>query len=503
MNKIHIVAAREPAVKESKREIAGLVLPFEKPGFTNAGAVTVKAGTVTIPDDLSRVKLLRNHSTESDWQPVGYAVAADETPAGLRMTFKLSDTPDGHLAMQDVTEKVRDALSVELVHTDVDAEGVLTAGELTAVALVPIPAFDDARVDLITASQVIDEEPDEEPDEPPTETSNDKEKETPTMNKHTTAAQAPAGLHAAGETAPLTFTGAVNAIAAMNRGETMTAALADVTHAAHPATRAPEWLGELWSGLAFERKIVNTMTHTDLKGMKAVGWRWKKRPEVADYDGNKKAIPTGNVETEPVEMAAKRLAAGWDFDRAYLDFGETEFLSSFFEAVREDYALKTEQRAAQSLISWAATESVHKAEKQPDMLRAAAMANVLFDDAINTKPTTFLVNSMDRFKLLEFTKLDTPEFLELVGVDPRTFITSPLVPAGKMIAYTRPAVQFSELAGSPIRVSAQHLAHGGVDEAVFGYWSALLLDPRGIAQIEFGTDTAPSDKDTEPAGRES
>lgn len=503
MTTIQLVAAHAPDSDTQARTISGLVLPYGRPGYTNAGAVTVNAGAVTLPEDITRVKLLRDHSTEQGFTPVGYATAVEDTPEGLRMSFKIGKTADGDVALADVTEKVRDALSVELIQTAIDGD-TLTAGTVTAVALVPIPAFADARVDLITASLAHEDEQEEQDDnqddaegqetsgdDDNVNTNTDPEPKEPEMPPTPKPAKAPDGLHAANKQEPLTFSRAVDTMAAMGRGQRpeLTAALDDVTYAANPATRAPEWLGELWSGLQYQRKIVNTMTHGTLTKMKAVGWRWVNRPEVDDYTGNKTAIPTNTPSTEAVEQEAKRLAAGWDFDRAYIDFNETEFLSSFFEAVREDYARKTDMKAAAALVGWAATDSAHTVESQPDLLRAAAMANVVFDDAINVKPTTYLVNSMDLFELLDFTKLDIPEYLALLGVDPASFTTSPLAPRGQMTAYHKQAVKFSELAGSPIRVSAQHIALGGVDEAVFGYWDAMLQDARGIATIPFGTST--------------
>ena len=149
---LQIVAAHAPDADDDKRTISGLVLPYNVPGYTSSGAVTVASGTVTLPQDLGRIKLLRDHSTDEGFKPVGYATGIEDTPEGLRMSFKVAKTADGDVALADVNERVRDALSVELIHTDVDADGNLIAGVLKAVALVPIPAFEDARVELITAS---------------------------------------------------------------------------------------------------------------------------------------------------------------------------------------------------------------------------------------------------------------------------------------------------------------------------------------------------------------
>lgn len=502
MDKLHLVAAQAPAAQPKSRTISGLILPFNKPGYTSSGAVTVLEGTVHWPDDVKRVKLLRDHSTDTGFKPVGYAEQIEETPEGIRATFRIAATPDGDEALADVKEGVRDALSVELIHTNVGGDDTLTAGELSAVALVPIPAFADARVDLITASQYVggDSEPAEEspqgesqesenvkPDTPPAEQEEvDQDDDQEEVDHMDTTDKQPAKApvaELAGASKALTLTAAINNIAALRRGEaTLTAALEDITYSANPAAQAPKWLGQLWEGLAYQREVVPTMTQAVLTDLKATGWRWKKRPEVDDYAGDKADIPTNKPTTEAVEVAAKRLAAGWDIDRAYYDFGHTEFIQAFLEAAREDYAQKTDERAAQAIAGFAG-ESTLKPVTQPDLLHAAAHARQLIKNGARVEPTAFLVHPDTMFGLLDISMLQVPQYLDLLGVDPSKFVSTPFVPKDAVIGYAKPAVTFYELAGSPIRVNAQHIAQGGIDEALFGYYATILNEPRGIVRV--------------------
>lgn len=511
MYKMHLVAAQAPAVQPKSRTISGLILPFNKPGFTGMGEVTVSAGSVHWPDDVKRVKLLRDHSTDTGFKPVGYAEQIEETPEGIRATFRIAATPDGDEALADVKEGVRDALSVELIHTDVDHRGNLAAGELSAVALVPIPAFADARVDLITASQYVggDSEPEDDSPEgesqesenvkPDTSTAEqeevDKDDDQEEVDHMDTTDKQPAKApvaELAGASKALTLTAAINDIAALRRGEaTLTAALEDITYSANPAARAPQWLGQLWEGLVYQREVVPTMTQSVLTDLKATGWRWKKRPEVDDYAGDKADIPTNKPTTEAVEVAAKRLAAGWDIDRAYYDFGHTEFIQAFLEAAREDYAQKTDERAAQAIASYAG-ESTLKPVTQPDLLHAAAHARQLIKNGARVEPTAFLVHPDTMFGLLDISMLQVPQYLELLGVDPSKFVSTPFVPKDAVIGYAKPAVTFYELAGSPIRVNAQHIAQGGIDEALFGYYATILNEPRGIVRVNVAKSAAAS-----------
>lgn len=494
MTKTTIVAARQPDADADKRTISGLVLPYGRAGHTSAGPVTVSAGAVSLPSDLGRIKLLRDHSDQPGFSPVGYATAVEDTPEGIRMSFKIGNTADGDVALADVTEHIRDALSVELINTTVDAAGTLTAGTLTAVALVPIPAFDDARVDLITASRSDD--PEEDTDDPDPDTDDvdgeedaDADTTERTNDMTTTTATVPGGLPS-GTTETMTASKVITAIGdlrARRQTPLLTAALEDITYSANPATRAPAWLGELWDGSEYSREIVPTMTNRELTGLEAVGWRWKKKPEVDDYAGDKKPVPSNEVETEEVRMKAKRLAAAHDIDRAYFDFNETGFLDSFFRARVADYALKTDERAVKFLVDAATNDAASKPSAEADLLRAAAKARQIIKAQVRVEPSAWLVNPADMFSLFDITMLDIPQYLELLGVDPKRFVTSELVPAGAIISYAKPAVSWFELAGSPIRVDAEHIDKGGIDSGVFGYWAAMLNNPNGIVRVPFGT----------------
>lgn len=481
------------------RTIAGLVLPYGPGGSTSIGVVTASVGSVRLPPDLSRVKLLSGHSTDPGGAtPVGYAIAADETDDGLRMTFRVGSTPAGDGALLEASEGLRDGLSVELFGPRLDARRHLTDGLITAVSLVPVPAFDDAR---ITAGRT-DTETDGDPAEDDTENESEETvsntdtpdggtapAETSPDNGETgelTAAQA-AGL-TAGQTNRLTLTDrplslaqATDAIASMVAGTPdATAALADITSSGVLSSLAPAWLGELWSGIPFTREVVPTFSPGTLRGRKAHGWRWVTKPEVADYDGDKADVPSNTVATEAVEVEAKRLAGAHDIDRAFWDFGDTEVINGYFAAMSQSYAIQSDDRAARFAVASAAGNVL---EAQPDLIHAAAKARQAIKLATRTEATTYLVHPDDAFGLLKVTTLDNPAYLDLLGVDPAKFLTSDQAKKGSVIAYAKPALTFFELAGSPIRVQAEHIAKGGRDAALFGYYATLLNDQRGVVEV--------------------
>lgn len=516
--------------------IKGTVIPYGAPGRTSGGVLKIHAGAVTVPADIGRVKLLRDHSTQPGWTPVGKAVDMTETADGLDMTFEIGDTPDGRAAIADIEAGIRDALSVEVIDTQVRGD-TLEAGILTAVALVPIPAFDDARISEVTAAQdddplrltfsadspglattgdtqhntateedtpVADDEKrtvrdtvTEEQDTPKQtdqdqngndgDQGDDGDEEQDQDSSQVTAARAPRGLMVK-QHAPLTFSQAVDTIQRMRTGQAgaeMTAALADITRSANPAVSAPQWLGQLWDGAEYTREIVPTFTQATLTRMKAVGWRFTKKPEVDDYKGDKTEVPTNTVATEPVEVAARRLAAGHDIDRCYFDFNEREFLQAFFNARVVDYKIKTDERAAKFAVESAKSAPKVTTGTEPDLLHAAARARMLIKQRTRVEPSTYLVNPSSMFGLFQITQLDNPAYLDLLGVKPDRFLATDLVPEGQVIAYAKQAMTWFELPGSPIRVDAERIDHGGKDSGIFGYYATILNNAQGVVSVPF------------------
>jgi len=530
---MHMVASMAPAAEQTKRTVTGLVVPWNTPGRTSAGPVSVAEGAVKLPADLGRVKLLRDHSDTENFSPVGYATAAEVTEEGLKMSFRIAEGDDGDAALADVKNRVRDALSVELVDTKV-SNGTLKSGNLTAVALVPIPAFAEARVEMLTAAATdpaadddVDEDDDEledtdetdetdehldqaddtdddelvietdeqleitDPETDPVEDDEDDETEEetndmgPKKNK-LAAARVPSGLKV-NQKPELTFSQAVETIANMRTGTAspeLTAGLADITRSANPGVSAPQWLGELWEGSEYQREIIPTMTIKPLTKLKAVGWRWTQKPEIEDYAGDKAEIPTNEVATEPVETTANRMAVGHDIDRAYFDFNETEFLEGFFRARTIDYAMKSDAKAAEFLNEAAATGT--SVASEPDLLHAAARARLVVKRQVRVEPSAYLVHPNSLFGLFDITQLDNPAYLDLLGVKPERFIATDLVPENEVVAYAKESVTWFELPGSPIRVDAERIDLGGRDSAVFAYWATLLNNQSGIVRVPFG-----------------
>ena len=91
------------------------------------------------------------------------------------------------------------------------------------------------------------------------------------------------------------------------------------------------------------------------------------------------------------------------------------------------------------------------------------------------------------FGLFQITQLDNPAYLDLLGVRPERFLATDLVPEGQVVAYAKQAMTWFELPGSPIRVDAERIDHGGKDSGIFGYYAAILNNAQGVVSIPFNT----------------
>jgi HK97 family phage prohead protease len=151
------------AADAERRTIVGTVVPYGTVGNTSLGPVTFAKGSVTVPET---VKLVLEHDMK---RPIGKATGFTDGPERLVGAFRLSHTSAASDALVEASDGLRDGLSVGAAIKDytVDASGtmVVTAADLVEVSLVHAPAFSDAVVTQVAASNPEDDEAPSEPSE--------------------------------------------------------------------------------------------------------------------------------------------------------------------------------------------------------------------------------------------------------------------------------------------------------------------------------------------------
>jgi hypothetical protein len=490
--------APEPRVAE------GIIVPWGTPGRTNLGPKRVHRGAVRI---LAEAPVIGLYGHDRD-RSVSRLIAHEDRDAGLWGRLRIAETPAGDLLLSELRAGVRDGLSVELSELEFDTAGDVTSGRLDAVAHVPLPAYDSARVHTLAATQHTDGVPVPDTDQtapPVADPVAELRAELAELRAQVSTPSAATVLSTAGLPQPSAPAagGEVKRLAtlqaALATGEAtpeMRAALADITNTGLSLFHRPAGIGqELWSGGGYTRRFVPLFSQRELTSWKFGGWRWVNRPLVDDYAGDKAEIPTNTVSVEPVEGTAQRVAGGWDIDRKFRDFGDAEFWAGFYAAQTESYAEKTDEIAAAALVAAARDITVdanvpasYAAANvaQADILKATALGQAILQDTPNVRRSAdfVLMNPADWLGLMDLTNLDLPAFLSLLGVAPGSFQRHPLVPAGSVIMGVSASVSFYELGGgAPIRVEALDVARAGVDSAVYGYVGTLVNRPGGVIEI--------------------
>lgn len=511
MSELRIFGRLEASLTD--RTLTGVLLPYNEPGQTNLGRLEATADT-----RLEVAELVTLNVEHEPTRPIGFCTGLEDTPAGLRATWRVVDTHAGTDALTEAAAGLRCGLSAE-VEPIVVKDGRIISGTLVAAGLVVRPAFNSARLAAADATVpdmgdpptdpaeplevVIDGEPLEDvetvdvtatritittttdtPAEPPAEKGNPMTATAaPTAQTRALVASAPA---------PIDSNRLFAAFAEAGRTR-LNAALADVVPAniIGQSDTQPQYVGELWNGKAYERKIVPLLTAGTLTSFKVAGWRWVTKPEVALYAGNKQPIPSNPVATEPADVDAQRIAGGHDIDRKYRDFGNAEFWESYFKAMTESYARVSDNYTLTALAT-VAPDVVGGAVPSgvaPGLVKIVDGALAILD-ATDTVPNWALV-ATDLWRAMLLTRSDDAmAYLNAaLGLEDGTagafnIRPSNALTAGSVLVGCKSAATVHELPGSPIRVEAIDVAKGGIDEALFGYIAVNVHDEAGLALVD-------------------
>ena len=198
------------AADAEKGVIVGTVVPYGAFGNTSLGPVAFEAGAFGTPPET--VKLLLEHDGR---RPIGRATGFVDGPDHMTGTFKLSRTTAGRDSLIEASEGLRDGLSVGaniIDFKDTEEGYVVTAAELVEVSLVASPAFSEAGVEKVAASEP-DPTPETSDQEPET-----MENETPEVEPAAEVVEASTPVEATAPTSQYITVGAPRALEGMTAG---------------------------------------------------------------------------------------------------------------------------------------------------------------------------------------------------------------------------------------------------------------------------------------------
>jgi phage head maturation protease len=140
------------AADSEARTITGTIVEFDVPANASTGKVMFKAGSV----EPASVKLNLEHDSS---RPIGKTLDMSISPDGKKMvgTFKISNTQAGSDALVEAMDGLRDGFSLEANANDFayneDGTMVVSSADLVGVALTHNPAFGNARVTEVAATE--------------------------------------------------------------------------------------------------------------------------------------------------------------------------------------------------------------------------------------------------------------------------------------------------------------------------------------------------------------
>jgi len=154
------------AADTERRIISGKVMEYGAIGSTSVGPVVFERGSIQIPNT-AKIKLLAQHEPNN---PIGRAQSFSTEGNFMYGNFKISNSSKGTdyltLAAEDLVSGL--SVGVEVIASlPKDNYLLVTAATLVEVSLVESPAFENATVTKVAASE---SEAEQEPTQPTTET---------------------------------------------------------------------------------------------------------------------------------------------------------------------------------------------------------------------------------------------------------------------------------------------------------------------------------------------
>ena len=463
---------------EDDNTVEGVILPYDEEGKTNLGPVIIEPGAIDLPD--GEIPLTLEHDGEN---PIGRSVSLedDEEKGEVRAVFSFFDSAAAEQCLAAIKKGDLDGFSIELDHP-VTRGGRMLAGRLDAVSIVKRPAFPSAR--LLASDTTM-------PD-----TGNLPHEGNKKMNRKAAATDGGAAAKSKRLTASKTEHGRrwlFDTLAGVQANPRMTAALSNVTVNNVLGIEQPQYVGELWDGKAYTRRIIPAFAHKDLTSFEVQGWRWKTRPEVGMWTGLGSPVPSGTVETEAVKVEADRIAGAHKIDRKFRDFSNPEFWDGYFSAMTESYARLSDGYALAAAKSAATPTPIGDVPSNTPPGLVAIIDGILeilrSTDTLAT--SAFISLELWRPVLLTHND-DTLAYLDAsLGFEEGTlksqgFQITPTaqMAAGECLVCAHDSMTVHELGGeAPIRVEALDIANGSVDEGVFGYVATNVHDADGLALV--------------------
>jgi len=307
-------SANITAADEAGRMISGKIAPYGEVGYTSAGKVVFKEGSIKVLD-AAKVKLLMSHDNS---KVVGRMRTYSADDQGMYASFSISRSTAGSDAILLAQEQLMDGLSVGVEVTASEPKDgylLVTAANLREVSLVESAAFQSAAVQSIAASESEAVEVQTQPTETESEAAVTTAPENPTEDKAEEAATPvveaarkiilPSALNSQSVRSPITSMGSYTEhkikAALGNDTSKLYVTAADDSYATNPAFNPTQYLSEFISNTRFPRSAIDACS----RGVLPPTGNTINVPALVDSEGGLSGVaPTVTVEAEAGAVSA-------------------------------------------------------------------------------------------------------------------------------------------------------------------------------------------------------
>jgi len=354
------------AGEDSPRTITGVAVPWDTPATVSSGeSVMFRRGAFDV--NAKAPKLLEGHDMTQLRGVVTELVEAEE---GLLFTAKFAKTRASDEAIELVKAGAYDSVSVGAIPIkfkyDKNGTMVVSKASLAEISLVAMPAFSDAVITEIAASQP-DEESEEEVVEPqPQDISEEETMSTVNPTVEASAETVPtAPIFATAKREVKLPTAAEYIAAAVSGGdqwremsEALRAAAPDIVTTDTPGLLPTPIVAPVYNNFIGRRPVVDAI---GVKAMPA-GGKVFIRPEVTTHTSIGASIseqsPTGGTLVVFNNQVTKQIFGGYvNISEAEIDWSDPGILQIVLDDMGRIYANATDNYAADQLASGATTTS--------------------------------------------------------------------------------------------------------------------------------------------------
>jgi HK97 family phage prohead protease len=380
------------AGEDAPRTITGIAVPWDTVATVSGGEkVMFKRGAFDL--NAKSARLLENH----DGRPIGIVNELIDLDNGLGFTATFSNSQAASDVVELILMSAYDSVSVGAVPKKFkyDKNGVMivSSATLSELSVVAVPAYADAIIDSIAASEPDPEEVEEESTEPQPDTSLQEE----TMSTET---QVEASAPDAIPTSPI-FASAKKEFKLPSAGEWISAqmqggaiaaefnarikaAAPDVTTADLDGIMPLPILAPVYSGIQGLRPVVDAIGARQMpqSGKVFIVPKITTHTSIGGPQTQNTTITAGQYVVDDIQITKDIYGGYVEVSEASIDWSSPEVLNGLLEDMGKKYALATDNAAADALVAGTSQTTGNVATTDPTdwIAKVYACANTILSN---------------------------------------------------------------------------------------------------------------------------